>query len=132
MPMTVLALPLAAFVALGTAPDASFVLQGRVLDPTRAPILAASVTAVPKDQRSRPTTKTDTNGEFRLALPRGSYTLEVAVPGFSPVSEPLQALGPGGDPREIVLKVAPLRRVGHRARFRRLRGRVDHAAPRRP
>ncbi len=108
MPLTALALPLAAVLALGAAPDDRFILQGTVLDPTRAPIPAALVTAVSKDQRSRLTTRTDTNGEFRLALPHETYTLEVAVAGFSPVSEPLQAQGPGGNPREIVLRVASL------------------------
>jgi catecholate siderophore receptor len=108
MPLTASALPLAAVLALGVAADDRFILQGTVLDPTRAPIRAALVTTVSSDQRFRPTTRTDANGTFRLALPQGSYTLEVSVAGFSPVSEPLEALGSGGNPREIVLKVAPI------------------------
>ena len=66
--LTGLAAPLTVALALGGAPEASFVLQGKVLDPTRAPILAARVSATTsRDQRSTPTAETDADGEFKLA-----------------------------------------------------------------
>jgi catecholate siderophore receptor len=101
------AVPLAVAFALGDAPAAQFVLQGTVLDLTRAPISAARVMAISTDQPATATTQTDPAGAFRLALPPGRYTLKVAAPGFLEVSESLAALREGGDTREFVLKVAP-------------------------
>ncbi len=104
---TFFALSLAASLALGDAAEAGFVLQGKVLDPTHAPVSAARVTAVSSDQRFSPTTQTDASGEFKLALTPGRYTLKVAAPGFLEVSQGVTAPGAGGDTREFVLKLAP-------------------------
>ena len=105
--LTVLAVPLAAILASGAAPDAHFVLQGRVLDPTRAPVLAARVTAVSSDPRTTLATQTDATGAFTLTFPPGNYLLRVAAPGFLEVSQTVVALRQGGDTRELVLKLAP-------------------------
>ena len=66
--LTAFAVPLAIAFALGDASAAGFALRGKVLDPTRAPVAKARVTATSADQRSTPTTETDANGEFTLAL----------------------------------------------------------------
>src|SRR5258706_2568122 len=105
--LTVLAVPIVIALASGAAPDAHFVLQGRVLDPTRAPVLAARVTAVSADPRATPTTRTDATGAFVLVLPPGRYTLKVTAPGFLEISETVAALAEGGDTRELVLEMAP-------------------------
>jgi catecholate siderophore receptor len=106
MLLTTFAVPLAAVLALGTAPEQPFMLQGKVLDPTGAPVSVARVMAVANGQRSTPTTHTDANGEFKLALPPRSYSLQVAAPGFVEVSEVLEATPSGGESREFVLKAA--------------------------
>jgi catecholate siderophore receptor len=105
MALSVFALPLAAALALA-APEELFVLQGQVLDPSRAPVSAAHITAVPSDRGSAAATKTDAQGEFKLVVPRGRYTLKVTAPGFLEISEPLDALGPSGEKRELVLTLA--------------------------
>ena len=101
------AVPLAVALAVGDAPDARFVLQGKVLDPTRAPVSAARVTAVSSDRRSTPTALTDGSGEFALALPPGNYTVTVRASGFLEASEAVAAPGEGGETREFVLTLAP-------------------------
>ena len=105
--LTAVAAPLALALALGDAPEAGFVLQGKVLDPTRSPVPAAGVTAVSSDRRSTPTTLTDEMGEFTLALPPGTYTLTVRVSGFREVSQAIDAGVAGHDSREFVLTLAP-------------------------
>ena len=107
--LTALAAPLTLALALvlDDAADARFVLQGKVLDPTRAPVSAARVTAVSSDLRSSPTALTDVNGEFKLAVPPGTYTLTVKASGFLEVSQTMAAGVEGSDNREFVLTLAP-------------------------
>jgi catecholate siderophore receptor len=106
--LTALATPLALALALGDAPDTRFVLHGRVLDPTRAPLPAARVGAASSDGGSSPaTTMTDAGGQFTLALPPGRYTLTVQAPGFVDLAQPLAAAVAGSELREFVLTLAP-------------------------
>jgi catecholate siderophore receptor len=101
------AAPLAVALAVGDAPDARFVLQGKVLDPTRAPVSAARVTAVSSDRRSMPTALTDGSGAFKLALPPGNHTVTVRASGFLEASQAVAAPGEGGETREFMLTLAP-------------------------
>ena len=103
--------PLAAFAELGIAQaDSSRVpIHGRVLDPMRAPIAGARVTAVPDNQGSRPSTLTDQRGEFTLAVDPGRYTITVGALGFLEASQRVTALQSGTDPREFVLQIAGVR-----------------------
>ena len=105
--LTVFALPLALALTVGEAPEARFAVNGRVLDPSGAPIAQARVTATSADQRSTPSTATDSSGAFTLVLPPGSYSLKAVAPGFLESSQEVTALADGGDTREFVLKVAP-------------------------
>jgi catecholate siderophore receptor len=100
-------LPLAFALALGNAPADRFVLEGRVLDPTRAPVPAARVAAISSDPRASVTTQTDASGEFRMALAPGGYTLSVTAPGFLEIAEAVRALREGGERRELLLALAP-------------------------
>jgi catecholate siderophore receptor len=104
---TALAVPLAGFLVLAAAPDARFVLEGKVLDGTGAPVPSARVTAVASDWRSGPETQTDASGAFTLALPPGGYRVKVTASGFAEVAQDVTALAEGRDVREFVLKVAP-------------------------
>ena len=104
--LTLLAVPLA--LALIDTSASRYVLQGTVLDSSRAPLAAARVTAIAADTRFKLAVRTDAKGEFVLPLPLGRYTLELSAPGFLEASETLEALAAGGDKREFVLKLAPL------------------------
>ena len=68
-------------------------LRGRVLDATGAPIRAARITIVP----SGPSTASNANGEFEIALAPGAYTLRIQADGFAEllrtVSHPLADAG---------------------------------------
>jgi catecholate siderophore receptor len=103
--LTAFAVPLAAALALAT-PDEPFLLQGTVLDPSRAPVSAARVTAAASEDGSARATRTDSKGQFSLALPRGRYLLTAAAPGFVEISQAVDARQPGGETRELVLQVA--------------------------
>jgi catecholate siderophore receptor len=104
---TLFAASAAVVLALGAAPGAPFILQGKVLDSSRAPLPAAAVAAFSGAQQAGPTAWTDARGEFVLALPPGGYTLKVAAPGFLEAAQELTALPGGGQRREFVLDLAP-------------------------
>jgi catecholate siderophore receptor len=104
---------LTAAVLLASGLEASegltrFSLQGKVLDPTRAPIAAARVTAVPSDHGASSSTETDARGEFVLALSAGDYSVTADAPGFLPVSRAVKAGTSGTVARDFVLSVAPV------------------------
>lgn len=64
------------------AQSPQFILRGKVLDPARAPIASAKVTAVPDGQATGPSTISDQAGEFALTLIPGTYALKVTSEGF--------------------------------------------------
>src|SRR5947209_3725752 len=72
--------------------------RGKILDPARAPIRGALVTA-----GSTVSAMSDANGEFSLPLDPGSYTVTVSASGFRDASEKIEI---PSDPREFVLQVA--------------------------
>src|SRR6266545_3193416 len=57
-------------------------VRGRVLDPTRAPISGARITAHQDGRASALTAVSDGIGEFSLALDPGNYMVEVVAEGF--------------------------------------------------
>jgi catecholate siderophore receptor len=102
--VAVLALPLAADAGANR-----FSLRGTVLDSTRAPVVAAPVTAVPDGEGSSASTVTDERGSFTLALEPGDYTVKVAAPGFLEAIQRASARPAGEESREFVLKVPRFR-----------------------
>jgi catecholate siderophore receptor len=84
-------------------------LQGKVLDPTRAPIAGAKATAIRKGGTSGPSAVSDQNGEFSLPLEPGKYTLRVAKDGFDEASRTISFPESGSEPHDIRLQVAPVR-----------------------
>ena len=62
-------------------------LRGKVVDPARAPIAGARVTAVPDSRASGLSTVSDQSGEFLLALDPGNYTVTIVAEGFQEASE---------------------------------------------
>jgi catecholate siderophore receptor len=89
------------------AAEAHYVVQGKVLDATGAPIAAARIWAISGDRRSTPATQTDTSGAFSLSLPPGTFALTAAAPGFLEATQTVTALREGGETREFLLKLAP-------------------------
>src|SRR5262245_40087673 len=82
-------------------------LRGHVVDPVRAAIAGARITAVPDDGSAAASTVTDAAGEFTLALAPGRrYTLTVASDGFLDVTTTLAAAEVGAETREFMLRVA--------------------------
>jgi len=82
--------PAALRAAADEGDPARFVLRGHVLDPTRAPVAAASVTSVLDSGTPGPSTTTDARGEFTLTLDPGHYTITVAAEGFTAASLPVE------------------------------------------
>ena len=74
-------------VASAQSVTTSASLTGRVLDPSGAAVAGAPVTATNIDRNQVWTAETDQSGRFRFfSLPLGAYRVDVAAPGFRPVS----------------------------------------------
>jgi len=85
-------------------------LRGRIVDPVRAAVVGARITAVP-DGGTTPAASTvsDDKGEFTLALIPGQYTITVTSDGFLDLAVPVTAAAAASDPREFMLTVAGVR-----------------------
>lgn len=81
-------------------------LQGRILDPNRAIVEGAKVTALAKGHSAAVSTQTDKNGEFSLALEPGEYTLTVSGGGFLETAQTISISQSGIGTVEIVLQIA--------------------------
>lgn len=88
------------------AQTASTTVHGKVLDPTRAPIAGARITALPRGRASGPSALSGQDGEFSLALDPGSYTLRVVADGFLEASRTVDLSHSGPEPGEIILQIA--------------------------
>jgi catecholate siderophore receptor len=58
-------------------------LKGKVVDPARAPISDARITAIQDGRESGPSTVSDQAGEFALMLQPGVYALKITADGFT-------------------------------------------------
>ena len=81
-------------------------MQGKVLDPARAPIAGARVAAPDAGGAS---VRSNQNGEFALGLEAGSYTLKIAAEGFREATRTIHLAAGGCEPLEIVLEIIPMR-----------------------
>ena len=79
-------------------------LRGRVLDPNRAAVAGAQITAARKGFPSS-STVTNSNGEFALELEAGEYSLKVAAPGFADVVQTIKSKPTNFEPLEIILQI---------------------------
>ncbi len=100
----VLACPL-----LAQAPRCS--LQGKVLDPARAPIAGARITAVPEGLAVGASTVSGPTGDFSLEFPPGTCTVKIAADGFEESTQILDSHDAADGPREFVLQLSPIRSV---------------------
>jgi catecholate siderophore receptor len=96
----------AMFLCQAQARAAQISLRGKVLDPARAPIAGAQITASPGGNAARFATTSDQAGEFSLPLAAGSYILKVIAPGFQETSQAVSVAQAGTEPLELVLQVA--------------------------
>src|ERR1700742_4125798 len=81
-------------------------LRGKVLDPARAPIVGAHITATPDGSASGFSVVSDQFGEFSLPLKPGSYKLRVNAQGFEESSQAVTINQGGSEPLELVLEIA--------------------------
>jgi len=84
-------------------------MRGRVLDPMRAPVPGAQATALRAGHAAAPAVGSDENGEFSLLLDPGRYRLRVVAEGFLEITQDLDLLEAGCEPREFVLEIAKVR-----------------------
>jgi catecholate siderophore receptor len=89
--------------------DPQFTLKGTVVDPSRAPVRGATVSAQREAGGEGPSARTGEDGSFVLALRPGSYTVSVAAPGFAQATQAITALEQGSESREFTLELARFR-----------------------
>jgi catecholate siderophore receptor len=84
-------------------------LQGKVLDPARAPIAGATVKAILDGRSAGPSTVTDQAGEFSLSLEPGVYAVIVVADGFDENAQTVELTAAGHAPLSVTLQIAVLR-----------------------
>jgi len=84
-------------------------VNGRILDPTRAPIPDARITAVREGGAPERSAVSDRNGEFSVALDPGSYIVKASAKGFLESSQRVTLAENGSESREFVLRIAGVR-----------------------
>jgi catecholate siderophore receptor len=82
------------------------VLRGRIVDPTRAPIAGAEVTAVRAAPAVTATTMSDQNGDFVIQLEPGTYVVTISSAGFADLSRRMTVSAGGAAPLDFVLQIA--------------------------
>ncbi|MGA9769987.1 MAG: TonB-dependent siderophore receptor [Blastocatellia bacterium] len=80
-------------------------LRGKVLDPARAPIAGAHITATPDGSSSGFSVVSDQFGEFSLPLKAGNYTLKVNAQGFEESSQTVTINQSDSALLELVLEI---------------------------
>jgi len=88
------------------APNA--VVQGTVMDPMRAPVSGAVVTATVTTAPVA-SAQTGTDGRFSLDLPAGTYTVTVSAPGFADVAERITVREGQSPSLQFMLPIAAVR-----------------------
>jgi len=81
-------------------------LRGKVLDPARAAVANARITAVPDGSASSFSTVTDQFGEFSLALEPGSYSVTIVADGFQKTTQTVIFAKTGSGLLAITLQIA--------------------------
>ena len=104
--------PVAAHAAVPTPPESArqpvpqAVLRGRVLDSSRGAIVGAQVTVASEQPGSSTAAVTNQQGEFELALPPGSYVVQISASGFLESSRHLTLAADSPTNVELTLEVA--------------------------
>ena len=105
-----LTLFLSAFVlflsGIPASAQTSGVLRGRIVDPMRAPIAGAEVTAVRTAPAMTATAMSDQDGDFAFQLEPGTYLIRISSAGFADLSRRTTVSAGGSAPLEFVLQIA--------------------------
>ncbi len=80
-----------------------------MIDPARAPVAGAQITAISDGRAAASSALSDQNGGFSLPLEPGKYTLNVAKEGFVEASRIVDLPSTGSDLPDILLQVPPVR-----------------------
>jgi len=88
------------------APRVSF--QGRVLDPARAPIAGARVTAIAEGGAGS-SAVSGQSGDFTLALSPNRYTVKIVADGFQELAQTLEMKTAASERHDFVLQVSAVR-----------------------
>ena len=83
-------------------------LQGKVLDPARAPIAGAIVKAILDGRSSGPSTVSDQSGEFSLSLEPGIYAVTTFAEGFEENALTVDLTSKGHPPLTLMLQIGSL------------------------
>lgn len=102
-PFLIAAAPLSIARASEAVPRSQ--LRGRVLDPNRAVIAGAQITALRKGTLAS-SALTNSNGEFSLTLEPGEYTLQISAEGFAESLVSIRSMPTSFEPVEILLQLA--------------------------
>jgi hypothetical protein len=88
------------------AGTAAFSFRGIVLDPSRAPIAGALVSAIVNPRSAPLSAVTNPRGEFSLSVPIENFTLIIRSDGFAEVSQRVRAQNASTPPAEFVLQLS--------------------------
>jgi catecholate siderophore receptor len=94
------------FLCQVQAQSSQLSLRGKVLDPARAPIAGAQITAIPEGYSSGPSMVSNQLGEFSLPLEPGNYTLKIIADGFQETSQEVSFKQADSESLEVVLQIA--------------------------
>jgi len=99
---------LAAVLLAASAPSYAqiTVFRGRIVDPMRAAVAGARISALPERGGTAATIVSDETGGFALELDAGTYTLTVSSPGFADISRTVTVPGAAASAGEFVLQLA--------------------------
>ncbi|HWO00529.1 MAG TPA: TonB-dependent siderophore receptor [Blastocatellia bacterium] len=104
----VLSLTMIAVLLIGQvqAQSSRLTVRGKVLDPARAPISDARVTAVIDGRASSISTVSDQFGEFSLLLEPGAYSVTIVAEGFQEHAQSLMLTKSGAELLTVMLQIA--------------------------
>ena len=105
---SLISFPAAAGQSQGSSAS-QWTLQGRVLDPMRAPIAGARISAVPETPGAPYSTTTNERGVFTLPLAPGRYAVTISSTGFLNSTTAVIAGDTGTESRDVVLSLAGVR-----------------------
>ncbi len=100
-------------------------VSGRVLDPTRTPVVGAKVSAIPEGSSTGPTVMTDQGGSFTFSLDAGKYSLKVSKEGFADATQVVEVTGTTAQQHDISSANHVSADDGNRSRCRRIYGPGD-------
>src|SRR5882762_2756540 len=99
---------LAAVLLAASAPSyaQTTVFRGRIVDPMRAAVPGARISALPERGGTEAAIVSDETGGFAFELDAGTYTLRVSSPGFADMSRTVTVPGAAASAGEFVLQLA--------------------------